>query len=247
MSKNNMNNEIKEMKASEVVATCTMTEEEHKARIERIYDAQRKGTELEWNIMVELKSAKERHEQTLSGYGDTEADFIKWVGDLFEIKDTQVKQMSRLVGIYGSIADNGEWSIEPKYTRFSKEKLDIIQRHKDFHAKSDFDEIVNALGITPETSCANIKAIINKANGKQLEDKTATDKPSKEEKEAKKTVEEIKSSDVYKALVDEEKLVKDFVTRFYGYAKDNAMSDKDFRKAYIAEVAKLEKELKANK
>ena len=233
-TQNNAKQEIKELAPSDVVATCTMTEAEHTARKDRIYSAQRKGNELMWSIMTELKSAKERKEQTLDGYGDTENDFIKWVGDLFEIKDTQVKQMSRIVGVYGTLADNGEWSIEPKFTRYTKEKLDIIQRHKDFKTKFDFDEIVSALGITPETSCANLKAIINRANGKAIEDKKEDDKLNPKTPKKEVTEKIVKESEVYKSLEDDKNRLermhnteKDVIGKILIVVNDAKKSDKD--------------------
>ena len=228
---NNVGQEIKPVKPSEVVATCTMTEEEHKARVNMIYEMQARGIQCEWTIMASITSAKERKEQTLDGYGDSEADFNKWVGDLFEIKDTQVKQMSRIMHVYGTLADNGEWSIAEKFTRYSKEKLDIIQSFPQFKTKANFDELVDALGITPATSCAVLKTLRAEAKGI-----TQKEEPTKKEAEASETTEktmstkevkEIKDSEPYKELDRKKDIMLKFISEHAVEAKKVADSKKN--------------------
>ena len=245
MSKNNVKQEAKEMKPTGEVVLCTMTEKEHEQRKEYILNAQARGREAEWAIMTALVSAKERHEQTLDGFDDTETGFNNWVMSLFEIKDTQVKQMIRIVRKYGDLADNGEWSVQPKFIAYGKEKLDIIQRHNAFKTKGDFDNIVTALDINPYTSTSIIRDLINQANGKALPDKeTDKEQPTKEEKAAKKSEQEIKESDIYKEVVSVSDELHAFITKWLGYAKDEKMDDKKFRAEFIKNVEQLMKTTK---
>lgn len=242
MSKNNVNNDIKELKPSTDVVTCTMTNDEHEARVKGIREAQANGRTLEWYVMTQLVSAKERHEQTLDSYDDSEKGFNNWVMDNFEIGETQVKQAVRLIRVYGDLdLNNNEWSINPKFTLFGKEKLDIIQRHKDFKTKGDFDAITKALDITPYTSRETIRQLINQANGKAIETKSGTPSETKEERQAKKDVKEIKETDTYKELEHNFTDTKTFIAKWFSYANDKKMSDKDFREKFIDAVKELEK------
>ena len=240
-TKNNVGQEIAEAKAAEV-STCTMTEDEHKARIERIRNAQAQGRDAEFSIMVEIASAKQRHEQELDGYANTEKAFLQWANDMFELGDTQIKQAVRILGVYASVDDKGEYTLPDKFRMYSKEKLDLIQAFPQFKTRADFDALVDALGITPATSCAVIKQL--KAEAKGIETKTdeakAETKEAKAEAKEKITREKIESTPLFIETKDSLTLCKDFIT--LAYTKRN---EKDFGKWYEVQFKELEKSLKS--
>lgn len=244
---NNVGQEISPVKPSDVI-DCTMTEEEHKARIKRIQAKMEAGLKLSWDIIVDIASAKERKEQELDGYTSSESDFNKWANELFGMGETQIKQAVRLVGFYGSIDDKGEYTLADKYKRFTKEKLDIIQRLPQMKTKADFDTVTEALGIMPNTSEGVLKEMVKQAKG--ITDKSKdNDKATDKTKESKKTREEVMESETYKTLQTErDRLatestdVKTFIAKWFGYANDTKMSDKDFRTEFINAVKALDKE-----
>lgn len=229
---NNVGQEITKQKPSADVISCTMTEEEHQARVERIHTKMEQGLRLSWDIIVDIASAKERNEQELDGYTKSADDFNKWANELFGMGETQVKQAIRLVGFYGSIDDKGEYTLDDKYKRFTKEKLDIIQRIPQLKTKAQFDEVCDTFGIMPNTSEGVLKEIVKEAKG-------ITDKgDSKEDKEAKKqkkekeqTTAEIKSSVEYKELESKRdillKFTGDYYTKVHAYCEKVRALKKD--------------------
>ena len=237
---NNVGQEIAPVKASEEVISCTMTEEEHVARKNRIYEKMEQGLRLSWDIIVDITSARSRNEQELDGYSKSSEDFLKWANDMFEMGATQVKQAIRIVEFYGSIDDKGEYTLEDKYKRYTKEKLDIIQRLPQVKTKADFDSATEALGIMPSTSEGVLKDLVKQAKGIESKDEKSKDEKPKEKKVSEK---DIKESEVYKKVENELNGTKDLavnltklVRDFLHYAKDNKMNDKAFREAYIKEV-----------
>ena len=202
---NNVGQEITALKPSEGdVISCTMTEEEHKARKERIYEIQEKCLKGSWDMMVEIASAKERKEQTLDGYNETEADFEKWALEMFGIKSTQVRQYVRILTTYGKMDDKGEYTLEDKYKRYTREKLDIIQRHPQFKTRASFDILTDSLGITPSTSEDVLKDLVREAKGLPTPTPKAKDnsKGKSKDEPSEPSVEDIKSSNTFK-VVDE--------------------------------------------
>ena len=201
---NNVGQEITAMKPSEGdVISCTMTEEEHKARKERIYEIQEKCLKGSWDMMVEIASAKERKEQTLDGYNETEADFEKWALEMFGIKSTQVRQYVRILTTYGKMDDKGEYTLEDKYKRYTREKLDIIQRHPQFKTRASFDTLTDSLGITPSTSEDVLKELVREAKGLPApQPKTKEPKAKGNDNASEPSVEDIKASNTFK-VVDE--------------------------------------------
>lgn len=183
-SLNNVGHEIVKQAPSTEVISCTMTEIEHKARIERITTKMEQGLKLSWDIVVDITSAKERNEQELDGYTSSTEDFNKWANDLFGMGETQIKQAVRLIKFYGSIDEKGEYTLEDKYKRYNKEKLDIIQRLLNVKklTKAGFDETVEALGIMPSTSESILKEMVKQAKG--IEDKSTS---KGDENDTKKT------------------------------------------------------------
>ena len=204
---NNVGQEIAPLQPSDVIS-CTMTEEEHKARKDRIFDKMEQGLRLSWDIMVDITSAKERKEQTLDGYDETEESFNQWCDDTFGMKSTQVKQAVRVLTTYGKVDDKGEWMLEDKYKRYTKEKLDIIQRHPQFKTKVDFDAIVEACGITPSTSEKALKELVREAKGLPA----PQPKTKSEETKTIPTTEDIKASEVYKHVEDTRDVVMKFAS-----------------------------------
>ena len=242
---NNVGQEIQPIGASDVV-TCTMTEEERKARVERIHEKQAQGLKISWDIMVDIVSAKERKEQALDGYDETEKAFEDWCETMFNIKSTQVRQAVRVLNTYGKVDDNGEWSLEDKYKRYTKEKLDIIQRHPKFTTKASFDNLIEALGITPATSEGVLKQLVREAKG--LPEPTPKDETEKASKpKAEKTapsVEDIKASETYKHVEDTKAVVMKFVADMFAEANKVVQSkDNKLAMAYAIRFVEAFKEM----
>ena len=239
---NNVGQEIKKQAPSTEVITCTMTDDEHKARIERITSKMEQGLKLSWDIIVDITSAKERNEQELDGYTSSAEDFNKWANELFGMGDTQIKQAVRLVQFYGSIDDKGEYSLDDKFKRYTKEKLDIIQRLLNVKklTKAGFDEVTEALGIMPSTSEGILKEMVRQAKG--LPEKSEETEKKPKEKEVKEpTIKEIKESATYKVLDTKRDTLLKFVQDMCIEANDNKVNDKDFRKHFISKFEEMEK------
>ena len=233
---NNVGQEVQAMKPSTDVISCTMTEEEHKARVDRIHTKMEQGLKLSWDIIVDIASAKERNEQELDGYTKSTEDFNKWAMELFGMGETQIKQASRLVGFYGSIDDKGEYTLDDKFKRYTKEKLDIIQRIPQLKTKAQFDEVVETFGIMPSTSEGVLKEIVREAKGlPQKEEKTAEEKAqAKEEKAQAKEVADIKASEVYKEVDAKRDTLLDFISKQRVEAKKVVDSKKnDLAMAFV--------------
>lgn len=236
---NNAGQEIKNLAPSTDIISCTMTEEEHHARVERIHNKMEQGLRLSWDILVDITSAKERKEQTLDGYSDSTEDFNKWAMELFGMGETQIKQASRLIGFYGSIDDKGEYSLDDKYKRYTKEKLDIIQRIPQLKTKAQFDEVTESLGIMPSTSEGVLKQIVREAKGlPEKAEKTEEEKKlEKEAKQAAKDVKEIKESRPYIELESKRNTLQEFITAMRVEAK--TVADSNDNKLAMAFVLKF--------
>jgi hypothetical protein len=248
---NNVGQEITKLQATDVVV-CTMTEEEHKARIERINTKMEQGLKLSWDILVDITSAKERHEHVLDGYDDTTEAFNKWAMALFGMGETQIKQASRLISFYGSIDDKGEYSLDDKYKRYTKEKLDIIQRIPKLKTKAQFDEVTETFGIMPSTSESVLKEIVREAKGlpQKTEEEKAKEKEekakAKEQEAVKKTAEEVKANPMYKEVEGKRDVLLKYVQDLYTEAKTIKDSKNDklamaFITKLIDEFPKMEK------
>ena len=238
---NNVGQEIAKLQPSDVV-NCNMTEEEHKARVERINAKMEQGLRLSWDILVDITSAKERHEQVLDGYEDTTQAFNEWAMALFGMGETQIKQASRIIGFYGSIDDKGEYSLDDKYKRYTKEKLDIIQRIPQLKTKAQFDEVVESLGIMPSTSEGVLREMVKQAKG--ITEKTDEEKAkAKEEKAKAKDVAEIKASEVFKVVDEKRDTLLNFISNQRVEAKKVADSKND--KLAMAFVVKFIDEFNA--
>ena len=230
-TQNNAGQEIEKLQPSEIVTTCTMTNEEHEARKTRIREKQEQGLRLSWDIMADIVSANERHEHTLDGYEDTAKGFLEWANTEFSIGDTQVKQAIRIMGVYGTIDDKGEYTIEEKYKRYTKEKLDIIQRFPAFKTKSNFDDIVESLGIMPSTSEGVLKEMVREAKGLPAPADNKDDKDNKDTKKDAKTLQkELDGVQADKNRLErlhnvESKTIGDIVL----ILNNEKVSDKDFR------------------
>ena len=180
------------------------------------------------------------------------SDFAEKELDL-KLTDKQLKNYVRLVNIYGEKQADGTYKIDEKYNAYGIDKLDKIQRHKDFNTRNDFDTIVNKEGINPFTSAKSIGEIVGRSNDENYDKKIADKKQEQETtKQERQTKEEKLTSEVNKLTEDvkqERKKtddVKTFLVRWYGYAKDTKMRDADFRKEFIKAFTDLEKEFNSN-
>ena len=237
---NNVGQEISALKPSDGdVISCTMTEEEHKARKERIYEIQEKCLKGSWDMMVEIASAKERKEQTLDGYNETEADFEKWALEMFGIKSTQVRQYVRILTTYGKMDDKGEYTLEDKYKRYTREKLDIIQRHPQFKTRASFDTLTDSLGITPSTSEDILKDLVREAKGlpaPQLKTKDNA-KTKNNDNASEPSVEDIKASDTYKVVDTRRDILLKYVADLRTEAKTVVESnDNNLAMAFVVKL-----------
>lgn len=231
---NNVGQEIAKQAPSTDVISCTMTDEEHKARVERIHTKMEQGLRLSWDIIVDIASAKERNEQELDGYTKSAEDFNKWANELFGMGETQIKQAVRLVGFYGSIDNKGEYTLDDKYKRYTKEKLDIIQRIPQLKTKAQFDEVVDTFGIMPSTSEGVLKEIVREAKGLPQKDETEETKDNKKSKKSEKIsvddIKAIKDTEVYKVSEDKRALMSTFITNM----REEAMKVKDSKDNKLA-------------
>lgn len=182
---------------------------------------------------------------SMSDFADKELDL--------KLTDKQLKNYVRLVNIYGEKQADGTYRIDEKYNAYGIDKLDKIQRHKDFNTRNDFDAIVNKEGINPFTSAKAIGEIVGRSNDENYDKKIADKKQEQETtKQERQTKEEKLTSEVNKLTEDvkqERKKtddVKTFLVRWYGYAKDTKMKDADFRKEFIKAFADFEKEFNSN-
>ena len=231
---NNVGQEITKQAPSTDVISCTMTDEEHKARVERIHTKMEQGLRLSWDIIVDIASAKERNEQELDGYTKSAEDFNKWANELFGMGETQIKQAVRLVGFYGSIDDKGEYTLDDKYKRYTKEKLDIIQRIPQLKTKAQFDEVVDTFGIMPSTSEGVLKEIVREAKGIPQKDETEETKDNKKSKKSEKIsvddIGAIKETAVYKESEDKRAVMTSFIANM----REEAMKIKDSKDNKLA-------------
>ena len=176
------------------------------------------------------------------------SDFAEKELDL-KLTDKQLKNYVRLVNIYGEKQEDGTYLIADKYTAYGIDKLDKLQRHKDFQTRNDFDAIVKKEGINPFTSAKVIGEIVGRSNDanydKKIEDKKQEQETAKQErtsKEEKLTNEVNKLTEDVKQERKKTDDVKTFLARWYGYANDKKMSDKEFREKFIEQFKAFEKE-----
>ena len=224
---NNVGQEINALEPSKGdVISCTMTEEEHKARKERIYEIQEKCLKGSWDMMIEIASAKERKEQTLDGYNETEADFEKWALEMFGIKSTQVRQYVRILTTYGKMDDKGEYTLEDKYKRYTREKLDIIQRHPQFKTRASFDTLTDSLGITPSTSEDVLKDLVREAKGLPAPqpNTSAKNNSAKNNNTSEPSVEDVKASTTFKVVDERRDILLKYVADLRTEAREVADS-----------------------
>ena len=177
------------------------------------------------------------------------SDFAEKELDL-KLTDKQLKNYVRLVNIYGEKQEDGTYKIDDKFLPYGIDKLDRIQTHPEFKTRNDFDDIIKSTGINPFTSASNIRAILGRIKDADYDKKLKEKKQEADNKKQEKTTKEEKlTADVNKLTedvkVEREKTdtLKTWIVRFYGYSKDTKMSDKDFRKAFIEEFEKLEKDV----
>lgn len=177
---------------------------------------------------------------SMSDFADKELDL--------KLTDKQLKNYVRLVNIYGEKQTDGTYKIDEKFNAYGIDKLDKIQRHKDFNTRNDFDAIVAKEAINPFTSAKAIGEIVGRSNDenydKKLEEKKQEQETAKQERQTKeeklsKEVESLTADVKQERQVADE--VKTFLATWYGYARDTKMKDADFRKEFIKAVEKMTK------
>lgn len=263
MSKNNVNQTIEKQEATieapnnkvEVEATTKVSKEVYEAYLN---EARAVVSSVKGASVKIARVFTEMYERNILQYDSNDekdttryasmSDFAEQELDL-KLTDKQLKNYIRLINIYGEKHEDGTYTIADKYNAYGIDKLDKIQRHKDFNTRNDFDEIVKKEGINPFTSARIIGQIVGRSNDenydKKLEDKKQEKEANKQERKSK---EEKLTADVQKLESDVKQerentdTLKTWLARFYGYAKDTKMSDKDFRKAFIDEFTKLDNE-----
>ena len=247
-TENNVGQEIKAI-GQDIVTTPTMTEDEHKEHMEKMFNYGLQGRLADMSLKVEIKTAYDKKEHLLDGYDDTTKSFYKWAEDKFELKETQVKQAIRVIPIFGQLDDKGYWSMEDKFKVYGLEKLDRIQSHPKFKL-SDFDTFTEVLGITDKSTVADIKAIVAKAKGKGNDDTTGDnttdttgDNTTDTKKDSKKIdISQVKSSEAYKELDNKRDILLKFVSEHIVEA--NKIIESKNNEVAMAYVVKLVEDFK---
>ena len=263
MSKNNINQTIEKQEAKveavnnkvEVEATTKVSKEVYEAYLN---EARAVVSSVKGASVKIARVFTEMYERNVLQY-DTDdkqdttryasmSDFAEQELDL-KLTDKQLKNYVRLINIYGEKHEDGTYTIAEKYNAYGIDKLDKIQRHKDFNTRNDFDEIVKKEGINPFTSARVIGQIVGRSNDdnydKKLEDKKQEQEANKKER---KTKEEKLTADVQKLEADVKQerenadVLKTWLAKFYGYSIDKKMSDNEFREAFIKEFKALDKQ-----
>ena len=265
MSKNNVNQTIEKQEAKvEAKDNGAVAIEPTKHVSKDVYEAYKaEAKAIVSNVKgASVKIAKvftEMYERGVLEYdSDDENDKVRYasMSDFAEkeldlkLTDKQLKNYVRLVNIYGEKQEDGTYVIADKFIVYGIDKLDRIQTHPDFKSRNDFDAIIKSTGINPFTSASDIRAILGRIKDadydKKLEDKKQEQETNKQERKSK---EEKLAADVEKLEADvkverdKTDTLKTWVVKFYGYANDKKMTDADFRKAFIDEFKKLEKDV----
>ena len=167
------------------------------------------------------------------------SDFAEKELDL-KLTDKQLKNYVRLVNIYGEKQEDGTYIIADKFVAYGIDKLDRIQTHPDFKSRNDFDAIIKSTGINPFTSASDIRAILGRIKDadydKKLEDKKQEQEDKKQERTSKEEKLNAEVTKLTEDIKEERELsdnLKTFIVRWYHYANDEKMTDKDFRKEFI--------------
>lgn len=198
----------------------------------------------------------EKNENGAQKYNTTE----EWLADKFGValSEKQLGTYKRVIKTFGERQENGSYKIADKFAVYGIEKLDRIQASKEFETRNDFDTIVNGAGINDLMSANKIVSVLSKYHVSQLSDeelekynkKEAEKKANAEKREAEKKEKTDKVEALEKKVKEEQTQrasIADFTRKFYGYAKDEKMSDKEFRDAFIVEFEKFSKSLSENK
>ncbi len=198
----------------------------------------------------------EKNENGAQKYNTTE----EWLADKFgvSLSEKQLGTYKRVIKTFGERQDNGSYKIADKFALYGIEKLDRIQASKEFETRNDFDTIVNGAGINDMMSANTIVSALSKYhvsqlsdeelekyNAKEAEKKANAEKRENEKKEKTDKITELENK--VKVEKEQRASIADFTRKFYGYAKDDKMDDKQFREAFIKEFEKFSKELSENK
>lgn len=180
-------------------------------------------------------------------------DVSEWLNAEFGISKTMktIGAYAKVIHIFGIKDKDGHYMLDEKYKKYSIQKLDEIQRLPDFKTRTDLEKLEAESGIYPEMSLTDLREVLAKRKEDSLteEQKQKRDEKKAEAKkkaEKKKTeVEDLKHE--VETVKDDRQLLFEFITRWYGYSKDEKMTDKDFRKEYTKAVLEFSKEFDLGK
>lgn len=262
MSKNNVNQTINEVKATTQADTDNKVSiETTKAVSKEVYETYRKEAR---NIVETVNSSAmdlariytEMTERKVLEYvSDDKEDKFRYanMSDFareelgLELSERQLNDYAKVIHFYGTQLEDGTYTIDAKYSKYKLSNLEIISRGivAKKGTKANFDDFVEANGITPYTSGTILKEINNRLKGIESKDTTkdntkeATKDTSKERDKDTIKVSEIKAQPEYKAVADELTICRDFIALAYTKA-----DTKEFGKWFKEQFKELEKTCK---
>lgn len=256
MSKNNVNQTINEVKATVEPTENKIAIEptnkvsvdvynDYKERLTAIYTSVKRSaldtaklfTEMDERKVLDYDGEGKRY-SSLSAFAEEELGI--------DLSDKQLATYKRIVQNYGLRNEDGTYTIEDKFYNYGIEKLDIIWRIPQMNGqRTNFDEVVNALGITPNTTALNLKTIVSTAKGLTT---TKDDKPKakKDEKtDAEKTLAKANAElaktniELEKAKAENEATIVDLQSLIIELSEkaNSKITDKEFR-AYAKDTLK---------
>lgn len=162
-----------------------------------------------------------------------------------EVSVKTINNYAKAVHIFAVKDKDGHYTMDDKYKAYSIQKLDEIQRLPDFKTRNDLERYEKDLGIYPEMSVSTLRGVLSDYKESQLtseqkEKREAKKEEAKQKREAKKNEVETLTHKV-ETLKDDKNLMREFITRWFRYANDKMMSDKDFRAKYIEAVKEISK------
>ena len=262
MSKNNVNQTINEVAPTVKDDNGKVTVEpttkvsvdlynDYKERLTAIYTSVKRSaldtaklfTEMDERKVLDYEGEGKRY-SSLSAFAEEELGI--------DLSDKQLATYKRITQNYGVRNEDGTYSIDDKFYLYGIEKLDIIWRLPMMNGqRANFDNVVNALGISPNTTAVNLKTIVATAKGlATTNDNDDTKSKSKDKDKSKETDKEKSLMQANNRLIElnreleeakaknEETIVdlQSFIIELSEKASSK-MTDKDFRK-YVIDTCK---------
>lgn len=260
MSKNNVNQTINKVAPTVKDDNGKVTVEpttkvsvdlynDYKERLTAIYTSVKRSaldtaklfTEMDERKVLDYEGEGKRY-SSLSAFAEEELGI--------DLSDKQLATYKRITQNYGVRKEDGTYSIDDKFYLYGIEKLDIIWRIPQMNGqRANFDDVVNALGISPNTTAVNLKTIVATAKG--LTTTKDNDKPKSKDNDKSKETDVEKSlkqanvklielnRELEKAKAENEETIVDLQSFIIELSEkaSSKMTDKDFRK-YVVDTCK---------